>query len=271
VRTPTAPIYAPDFPPDIEWLNAPFVRLGTLLGRHVPLVWFWDYTSLNSIRALPYLQEWHRRYADAGLSVIGVHSPQFGFGRAPYNVTSAVARLEIEFPVALDSDFETWKLYGNEVWPSLYVWDRRGVLRHYHHAEGGYLETEEAIQELLGEIEGELRMPEPMSPLRRTDEPGALVLPPTPHTYINEDRSGRAVETGDRLATAYSGATAAAVLDGAGHVHVSIDGETVAMLKLHGPDLYELYDSRRAEAHDLALEFLAPATAYMFSFAPGPA
>ena len=157
VRTPTAPIYAPDFPPDIEWLNAPFVRLGTLLGRHVPLVWFWDYTSLNSIRALPYLQEWHRRYADAGLSVIGVHSPQFGFGQGPQNVSAAVERLEIEFPVALDSDFETWKLYGNEVWPSLYLWDRRGVLRHYHHAEGGYLETEEAIQELLGEIDDRLR------------------------------------------------------------------------------------------------------------------
>ncbi len=173
--------------------------------------------------------------------------------------------------MALDSDFETWKLYGNEVWPSLYLWDRRGVLRHYQHAEGGYLETEEAIQELLREIDEDISMPAPMRPLRRTDEPGALVLPPTPHTYINEDRSGRAVETGDRLAVAYSGAAAAAVLDGTGHVYVSIDGESVATLKLHGPDLYELYESKRAQQHELALEFLAPATAYMFSFAPGPA
>jgi len=271
MRTPTAPVYAPDFPPEMDWLNAPFVRLGTLLGRHVPLVWFWDYTSLNSIRALPYLQEWNRRYAGAGLSVIGVHSPQFGFGKGPHNVRAALERLEVDFPVALDSDFEVWKLYGNEVWPSLYLWDRRGVLRHYQHAEGGYLETEEAIQELLLEIDEELVMPEPMRPLRATDWPGALVQPPTPHTYIDEDRSGRAVETGDRLAVTYSGASAAAVLDGTGNVDVSIDGETVAMLRLHGPDLYELYESKRPERHELALEFLSPATAYMFSFAPGPA
>ena len=146
------------------------------------------------------------------------------------------------------------------------------MLRHYHHAEGGYLETEEAIQELLREIDEDLRDARADgAAAARPTGPDALVRPPTPHTYINEDRSGRAVETGDRLAVAYSGATAAAVLDGTGHVNVSIDGETVAVLKLHGPDLYELYDSRRAEQHELALEFLAPATAYMFSFAPGPA
>src|SRR3954454_5297548 len=186
MRTPAAPIYAPDFPPDMDWLNTPFVRLGTLLGRHVPLVWFWDYTSLNSIRALPYLQEWHRRYAGAGLTVIGVHSPQFAFGKAPHNVRAALERLEIEFPVGLDSDFEVWKLYGNEVWPSLYLWDRRGVLRYYHFAEGEYEETERAIGELLQEIDGERAPPEPMAPVRDTDAPDALVRAPTPHIYLEE-------------------------------------------------------------------------------------
>jgi hypothetical protein len=272
VRTPTAPIYAPDFPPEVEWLNAPFVRLGTLLGRHAVLVWFFDYTSLNSLRSLPYLREWHRRYAGAGLTVVGVHSPQFGFGGDPANVAAALERLEVEFPVAVDAEYEIWKLYGNQVWPSLYLWDRRGVLRHYQHAEGGYLESEEAIQELLREIDEEVELPAPMAPLRPTDAPDALVRPPTPHTYLEQDRrSGRAVATGDRLTIAYSGALAAAVIDGTGHVEVSIDGGTVAVLKLHGPDLYELWESKRAERHDLALEFLAPATVYMFSFAPGPA
>jgi hypothetical protein len=271
MRTPTAPIYAPDFPPELESVNAPFVRMGTLLGRHVILVWFWDYTSLNSLRSLPYLQEWHRRYAAAGLSVVGVHSPQFDFGAVAGNVRAAIERLEVEFPVVLDPEYEVWKLYGNEVWPSLYVWDRRGVLRHYQHAEGGYAETEEAIQDLLREIDEDLEMPQPMGALRPTDRPGALVRPPTPHAYLEPDRSARAVDVGDRLTVAYSGATAAAVLDGQGDVEVTLDGERIAFRRLHGPDLYELYDSPRAEHHELALEFLAPARAYMFSFAPGPA
>src|SRR5215207_7518269 len=101
---PTAEITAPDFPPDTRWVNAPFVRLGTLLGRHAPLVWFWDLASLNSLRALPYLLEWHRRYEDSGLSVIAVHSPQFDFGADAANVEAAVERLGIRFPVAIDSD-----------------------------------------------------------------------------------------------------------------------------------------------------------------------
>ena len=81
--------------------------------------------SLNALRALPYLQEWHRRYENAGLRVIGVHSPQFEFARHPELVADAVHRLGIEFAVALDPDFEIWRLYGNEVWPALYLWDRR--------------------------------------------------------------------------------------------------------------------------------------------------
>ena len=77
---PTTEITVPDFPAETTWINAPFVRMGTLLGRNAPLVWFWDMGSLNSMRALPYVLEWHRRYADLGLRVIGVHSPQFDFG-----------------------------------------------------------------------------------------------------------------------------------------------------------------------------------------------
>src|SRR5688500_13374329 len=94
-------IYLPEFPKQTQWLNVPFIATGTLLGRSAPLIWFWDYCSLNSLRALPYVQEWHRRYADAGLRVIGVHSPQFEFGRDPALVEDAVRRLGIDFAVAL--------------------------------------------------------------------------------------------------------------------------------------------------------------------------
>jgi hypothetical protein len=264
-------IAIPDFPPELEWINARIVRLGTLLGRHAILVWFWDMASLNSLRALPYLQEWDRRYRERGLSVFGIHSPQFDFGMERARVQEAVTRLEIEFPVAPDSDFRIWKDYGNEVWPALYLWDRRGVLSYYHFAEGAYEETELAIQELLGEIDPEAEMPEPIVPMRDTDRPGALVKPPTPHIYLEEDRSARAVREGERLRVRYAGAGASAVLDGHGSADVLVDGEWVRTLALDGPRLYELFDYGVHGEHELAIVFHEPARAYAFSFVPGPA
>ena len=268
---PETEIAAPDFPPDTRWVNARFVRLGTLLGRHAPLVWFWDLASLNSLRALPYVLEWHRRYEDAGLSIIGVHSPQFDFGHETANVEAAAARLGIRFPVAVDSDFEIWRLYGNEVWPAIYLWDRRGVLRHYHFGEGLYGDTEAAIGEVLREIDDEVALPAPMAPLRATDAPGALVKPPTPHTYVNSDRSPRPVAPGESLRVRYAGAGAAAVLDGRGPVDVWLDGERVRTIELDGPRLYELTDTGAHEEHELALVFEDASSAYAFSFVPGPA
>jgi hypothetical protein len=270
VRPPRADIAIPELPAGVEWLNTPFLRVSTLLGRSVPLVWFWDYCSLNALRSLPYLQEWHRRYGPLGLKAIGVHSPQFDFGRQRSLVEGAVARLGIEFAVALDPAYETWRLYGNEVWPALYLWDRRGVLRYYHFGEGEYDETERAIRELLQEIDHELELPDLMGPLRETDRPGALVQAPTPHTYLEDDRSARPVAAGDELSIAYEAATAAAVLDGQGDVEVALDGEPLHTITLEGPRLYELFDSPKHERHELTLRFRGEARAYAFSFAPGP-
>jgi hypothetical protein len=247
------------------------VRLGTLLGRHAVLVWFWDYCSLNALRALPYVAEWDRRYRDAGLRVFGIHSPQFGFGAERANVEAAVRHLGIEFPVAPDSDFAIWKEYGNELWPALYLWDRRGVLRWYHFAEGAYDETERAIQELLLEIDPDLELPAPMEPLRETDRPGALVRPPTPHRYLEPDHGPRKVEPGERLAVRFAAAAAYGVLDGEGPVEVLVDGEWVRTLDLDGPRLYELAGYGRHVEHELTLAFGTPARAYAFSFAPAPA
>jgi hypothetical protein len=271
VRPAQLDIAIPDFPPDLEWINARIVRLGTLLGRHAVLVWFWDYCSLNSLRSLPYIREWDRRYRDHGLRVFGVHSPQFEFGGARANLEAAVARLEIDFAVAPDSDYEIWKAYGNEVWPALYLWDRRGVLRYYHFAEGAYEETERVIQELLLEVDEELALPDPMRPVRDTDAPDALVRPPTPHTYLEPDRSARPVAEGERLGIRYAGAGAAAVLDGRGDVDVIVDGQRLRTITLDGPRLYELTAHAVHGEHDLALVFQAPAEAYAFSFAPGVA
>jgi Thioredoxin like C-terminal domain/AhpC/TSA family len=261
----------PELPAELEWLNASWVRLSTLLGRGVVLVWFWDCASLNSIRALPYVREWHARYADAGLHIVGVHAPQFDFGRDRRVVEDAVARLSIDFPVALDSDFTVWRLYANEVWPAVYLGDRRGLLRWYHPGEGEYLDGELAIQDLLREIDEDIDLPDPLPALRATDGPDALVRAPTPHRYLERDRSGRAIAAGDELAIRYEAAGAAAVLDGSGEIDVLLDGRPIRTLALDGPRLYELVEGDRHEEHELRLRFSAPALAYAFSFSPGPA
>jgi hypothetical protein len=264
-------ISIPELPPSIEWINARFVPLGTLLGRNIVLVWFWDYCSLNSLRALPYLNEWQRRYVGDGLRILGIHSPQFEFGRDRSNLAAAVARLELGFPVASDADYQVWREYGNEVWPALYLWDRKGLLRYYHFAEGAYEQTERAIQELLLEIDDELQLPEPLAPLRESDREGAPIGIPTPHRYLEDDRTGRTIPAGEELSIRYAGAGAAAVLEGSGKVEVLLDGEPVRTIELDSPRLYELYESPRHERHELRLRFAAQAKAYMFSFAPGPA
>jgi hypothetical protein len=166
------------------------------------LVEFWDFCRPNSIRTLPYVKRWHERYGPDGLRVIGVHCPGFDCSRPEQAVRDAVRRLGIEHPVLIDSDFEVWREYENKGWPARYLFDGRARLFDYHYGEGGYRDTELAIQELLG-AEGE-----PLAPLRPEDAPGALLAAPSP-----TDQPG-----------AYSGGYAAggvwAVLAGAGEVTV---------------------------------------------------
>ena len=177
-----AEIYAPEFPSGLDWLNVAFLRMNTLMGRGAVLVEFWDFARINSLRTLPYLKEWHARYADAGLRVIGVHTPGYSFGRDRDTVARAVERLEIAFPVLLDPDFKTWREYGNKGWPGRYLFDRAGKLAHVHYGEGEYEDTELAIGECLG-IDVE-----PMQPLRPEDVPGALLEPQTADIVLPADR-----------------------------------------------------------------------------------
>jgi hypothetical protein len=268
---PEGPVTIPEFPQGLEWINGTAVPLSTLLGRHAVAVWFWDYCSLNSLRAMPYVQEWHRRYSAAGLQVFGVHSPQFPFAKDRARVEEAVCRLAINFPVVPDPNYTIWRHYGNEVWPALYLWDRRGVLAYYHFGEGDYEGAERAIQDALREIDPDLRAPEPMAALRRTDHAGVLVQVPTPHSYLEEDRSGRRLLAGDEMTIAYEGATAAAVLEGTGKLDVLVDGERRRTLHLDGPRLYKLVESGQHEQHEVRLYFRDDTLVYAFSFAPGPA
>jgi thiol-disulfide isomerase/thioredoxin len=165
-------IMAPPFPRDLEWVNVATLRMEQQLGRPV-LVEFWDFCRPNSIRTLPYVKAWHERYAEAGLRVIGVHSPGFEPSADPAAVRAAVTRLGVEHAVAIDSALEVWDLYENLGWPARYLFDRSLTLIDYHYGEGAYDETERAIAELLG-LE-----PPPFAPLRPEDAPGAVLEPQT--------------------------------------------------------------------------------------------
>ncbi len=144
---------APDFRGIKLWLNTPGgepVSLRELRGK-VVLVDFWTYSCINCLRTLPHLKAWDRAYRKAGLTIVGVHSPEFAFERVPDNVRSAVRRLGVRYPVALDNDFATWRAYSNNYWPAKYLIDKSGRLRFEHFGEGAYGETENVIRRLLGE------------------------------------------------------------------------------------------------------------------------
>src|SRR4051795_12670717 len=173
MRAEIPSISAPPFPRKLPWANVGSLRMDQQQGR-VVLVEFWDFCRVNSLRTLPYLKAWHGRYADAGLRIVGVHTGGFPPSRVEANVRRAVARLEIPWPVAIDTELEVWDIYGNEGWPARYLWDSEQILHSLHYGEGAYEETEREIQGLLG-VERER-----LAPLRPEDRPGVLLAPQTP-------------------------------------------------------------------------------------------
>jgi len=136
-----------------EWLNTPPLGPADLRGK-VVLVNFWTYSCINSLRPLPYVRTWAERYRDRGLVVVGVHTPEFQFEKDIGNVRRAVADLDVRFPVVLDSDFATWRAFGNEAWPGFYLLDAQGRVRHRRLGEGEYDQSERVLQALLGEAKG---------------------------------------------------------------------------------------------------------------------
>lgn len=158
-----------------------------LRGRTV-LIDFWDYTCVNCIRTLPYIKEWHQRYKDKGLAVIGVHTPEFLFARYETNVERGIEEFGLIYPIVVDSNFELWEAFANRYWPTKYLIDAEGYLRYAHFGEGAYQETEQAIQELLREINPEIALPPIMAPLRESDAPGAVCYRPSAELYLGHRR-----------------------------------------------------------------------------------
>jgi thiol-disulfide isomerase/thioredoxin len=140
----------PSFGGATGWLNSPPLTPSGLRGK-VVLADFWTYTCINWLRQLPYVRSWATKYADDGLVVIGVHTPEFAFEHNPENVSRAVTDMGIAYPVALDNDYAIWRAFANHYWPALYFADAQGQIRHHQFGEGEYQQSEMVIQQLLAE------------------------------------------------------------------------------------------------------------------------
>ena len=141
--------HVPGFEGATGWLNSPPLANDELRGT-VVLVDFWTYTCINWLRTVAYVRAWAAKYADHGLVVVGVHTPEFPFERDIDNVRRAVEAMRIVYPVAVDSDYGVWRAFGNHYWPAVYVADGEGRIRYHHFGEGEYDETERVVQQLLG-------------------------------------------------------------------------------------------------------------------------
>jgi peptide-methionine (R)-S-oxide reductase len=147
--TETDSVKAPEFATG-TWINSEPLTLKGLGGR-VVLVEFWTFGCYNCRNTLPYVKRWHDRYSDKGLTIVGVHSPEFDEERNADNVRKNVASLGVRFPVVTDNDYQTWRAYHVEAWPTLFLLDKTGRVRWTHVGEGAYDQAEQTIQKLLGE------------------------------------------------------------------------------------------------------------------------
>ncbi|HXK52915.1 MAG TPA: redoxin domain-containing protein, partial [bacterium] len=179
------PYKAPSFVGLTSWFNSEPLELEDLKGK-VVIVDFWTYSCINCIRTLPYLEKWHEKYSGQGLVIIGVHSPEFVFEKVPDNVEGAVKKYGLQYPIALDSDFKTWRAYDNHYWPAKYFIDKDGKVRHTHFGEGAYEESELIIRQLLGELnEGSVLDDELVSENKVS---GSVSSKQSPETYLNYER-----------------------------------------------------------------------------------
>jgi thiol-disulfide isomerase/thioredoxin len=267
------------------------------LRGNVVLLDFWTYSCINCLRTLPHLRAWDRTYRDAGLRIVGVHTPEFAFERVPANVRSAVRRLMLRYPVALDNEFGTWNAYANEYWPAKYLIDRDGRIRYTHFGEGAYDETEERIRSLLGEKRLTRRAPDLPDPT-----PRAAITPETYLGYLRLERfaNGRGARdrafdyrfTGRlrpdelaydgrwrvererivavrhaRLRLRFLARDVFLVLAGSGRLDVRVGGRLLSRVPVRGtPRLYTLLDGRRRRTGVLELRFTPGLAAYAFTF-----
>ena len=171
------------------WINTAPLTAAGLKGK-VVLVQFWTFTCINWLRTLPYIRAWSEAYKNAGLVVIGVHTPEFSFEHNLANVQRATTEMNVGYPVAVDSDYAIWRGFNNQYWPALYLLDAKGHVRHHQFGEGEYSESERMIQQLLTEA-GALRVPNQLSSIegRGIEAPADWADLRSPENYVGYERT----------------------------------------------------------------------------------
>ncbi|HEX2681552.1 MAG TPA: redoxin family protein [Candidatus Dormibacteraeota bacterium] len=177
------------------WLNSPPLTPAGLRGK-VVVVQFWTYTCINWRRTHPYVRAWASRYGDKGLVVVGVHTPEFGFEHDLANVRLQAKAMGVDWPVAVDNDFEVWRAFANHYWPALYFIDAQGRIRHHRFGEGDYERSEMVVRLLLADA-GVEDLPEGLA---ATEAVGAEVEADwadlgSPETYTGSDQATNFDET----------------------------------------------------------------------------
>ena len=293
---------APAFTGVSQWLNTPGGRSLSIAGLKgkVVLVDFWTYSCINCQRTLPHLEAWNRAYATAGLTIVGIHTPEFAFEHVVSNVAQASQQLGVHYPIAIDNSYSTWNAYGNQFWPAEYLVDATGTVRHVDFGEGQYAQTESFIRQLLRTANPAVGLP------RGTDVADATpTQSTTPETYLGDQHASNLVGqtiTADQSAeynppstipqdayayggrwmigtessTAESGATVQfrfhardvyLVLGGTGTVMVAIDGMPTTSVTVNGnPKLYQLVGTANSRSALLSLSFTPGVAAYDFTF-----
>jgi thiol-disulfide isomerase/thioredoxin len=184
IAAPEDAIPAPELAGIAEWLNSGPLTIAGLRGR-VVLVDFWTYSCINCRRTFPFLRGLHETYEDRGLTVVGVHSPEFDFEKLPDNVERAARDLDVTWPVAQDPERATWDAFNNAYWPAQYLIDKAGRIRLQHIGEGDEAEIEDAVRGLLAEGGGD------PGPVRVRPERGEDDVPRlTREVYLGADRGG---------------------------------------------------------------------------------
>jgi cytochrome c biogenesis protein CcdA/thiol-disulfide isomerase/thioredoxin len=306
VKTPALPRLgpAPDFVGTQRWFDTPGgkpLTLASLRGR-VVLVDFWTYTCINCLRTLPFLTALDQRYRSAGLTIVGVHTPEFSFEHDAGNVGRAIRQEHIRYPVAQDNDYATWDAWGNQYWPAEYLIDATGQVRHTQFGEGDYKQSEAAVRALLVQA-GAKHLPPPIT--AKPIVPSAQLA--TPETYLGSARADpsrlrvykgfhtypaapadlplstftlsgtwrvtpeSATATGSAsLDATFQAADVYLVLSSAGgaprRIEVLLDGRPSRTVTVTGQRLYQLVHLPRAARHRLTLRLANGLSAYAFTF-----
>ena len=181
--------HLPSFDGATGWLNSEPLTPESLRGR-VVLVDFWTYTCVNWLRTLPYLRAWVEKYGDEGLTVVGVHTPEFGFERDVDNIVAMAGGFGVGYPIAIDSNYGVWQAFANHFWPAVYIADAEGRIRFHHFGEGEYAMTEMVIQQLLmdagaGDVGQDLVQVDP----RGLEVPADWAVVRSPETYVGYGQS----------------------------------------------------------------------------------